>query len=129
MNNKLSSKQISKTGNFDSNLIPRQYILHLKASPMENKSVNPKLKRDQIVKEIDCSCSTLERHRNYINMLSLNEIPPKSHKRRQSTSHTNLDDNSNHEHDIKGPQVTSKDLQRLKLQTLLSTAEQIRKAK
>ena len=55
MNNTFPSEQISKRGNFDSNLILRQYKLYLMAKFMEIKSVNPKLRQDQIPKELGCS--------------------------------------------------------------------------
>ena len=43
-------------------------------------------------------------------MLSTYRIPSNSHKRRQMISDKNLDDNSNHEHDLKRHQITSNDL-------------------
>ena len=46
-------------------------------------------------------------------MLSPYRIPPNSHKRRQKTSNTNLDDDSNHKHDLETPQITSNHLKRL----------------
>ena len=51
MNNTFSLEQISKTGNFDSNLILRQYKLDLMASFLKMKCVKPKLKQNQITKE------------------------------------------------------------------------------
>ena len=47
-----SLEQTSKTSNLDSNLILRQYKLDLKAWFMEIKSINPKLRQDQIAKEL-----------------------------------------------------------------------------
>ena len=47
-------KQISKTGNLDSNLIQRQYNLGLMTMFMAIKSVNPKLGQDQMAKELSC---------------------------------------------------------------------------
>ena len=61
MNNTFSSKRISQTGNLDSNLITRQYKLDLMARFMEIKSINAKLRQDQIAKELGCSSSTLQR--------------------------------------------------------------------
>ena len=58
--NTFSLEQISKTGNFDSNLIPRQYKLDLMVRFMEIKSVNPKLRQDQIAKKLACSDSILQ---------------------------------------------------------------------
>ena len=44
------SKQISKRGNFDANLVLWQYKLDLMSWFMEPKSFNLKLKQDQITK-------------------------------------------------------------------------------
>ena len=44
MNNTFSLEQISKTDNFDSKLINRQYTLNLMGQFMEMKSDNPILK-------------------------------------------------------------------------------------
>ena len=68
---------------------------------MEIKSVYPKLRQDQIAKELGCSSSTLKRYRNNINMPSPDRIPPNSNKRRQKISNTTLDDNSKGENDLK----------------------------
>ena len=40
-------------------------------------------------------------------MLSFYRIPPITHKRKQKISNTNLDDNSNNEHELKSPKMTS----------------------
>ena len=69
MKNTFSLEQISKTGNFDSNLILHQYDLDLMASFMEIKSITRKSKQDQTKKEIRCSSSTLQRYRKDINMV------------------------------------------------------------
>ena len=76
---------------------------------MESKSVNPKLGQDQIAKELGCPSSTSQRYRHDINMLSPYRIPLNRHKRRQKILNTSFDDNSNREHDLKSPQMTSKD--------------------
>ena len=55
MNNTFSSQQIHHTGNLNSNLILRHYKRDLRAKFMEIKSVNPKLRKDQIAKELGCS--------------------------------------------------------------------------
>ena len=70
MNNSLSLQQISKTGNFDSNLTSRQYKLILLARFMPMKYENPKLKPFGIATQLGYSSSTLQRYRNDINMLS-----------------------------------------------------------
>ena len=48
MNNSFALQQISGTGNLDSNLISRQYKLHLMADFMRIKYENPKLKQNEI---------------------------------------------------------------------------------
>ena len=80
MNNTFSTQQISQTGYLDSNLILRQLKLDLIAKYLEIKSINPKLRQDQITKELGCSSSTLQRYRNDIKMLSLCRILPKNQK-------------------------------------------------
>ena len=69
---------------------------------MEIKSVNPKLKQDQITKELDCSSSTLQRYRNDKNALLSYKNPPNSQKRKQNFS--------NCKHDLERLQLTSNDL-------------------
>ena len=72
---------------------------------MEKKPVNPRLRQDQIAKELVCSSSTLQRYRLVTNMLSPYRIPPNSHKRRQRTS----------KEDFNRPHTTSNDPQRPQL--------------
>ena len=62
MKNTFSLHQISQTGNLDNILVLRQYKLDLMARFMKNKSVKPKLRQDQIAKELRCSSSTLQRY-------------------------------------------------------------------
>ena len=100
MKNNLSLEQISRTGYLDSNLILRQFKLNLLARSMEIKSVNPKIRQDQMAKELCCSSSTLQRYRHDINMLSPHRIPSNSHKRKQKITN----DDSNSEHDLKRTQ-------------------------
>ena len=62
---------------------------------VEIKSVNPRLRQDQIAKEIGCSSSTLQRYRKVVNLLSPHGIPPTlktNHTRKKKTSNTKLDD-------------------------------------
>ena len=68
MNNTFCLEQISKTGNLDSNLILRHYKLDLMARFMEIKFLNPKLRQDQVAKDLGSSSSTLQRYRIEINM-------------------------------------------------------------
>ena len=56
-----SPAQIFKMEKPDSNLILRQYKTDLMARYMKIKSTNPKLKQDQIAKELCFSVSTLKR--------------------------------------------------------------------
>ena len=95
--------------NLDYNLTLLRNKLDLMGRFMKIKSVNPKLKQDQIGKELDWSSSTLQRFRNDINMVSPYRIPPNIQK---NTSNTNLDYISNSEHDVKTLQTTSKNLKR-----------------
>ena len=65
-----SLKQISKTGDFDSNLILRQYRLDLMSRSLELKSINPKFRQNQIRKEFGCSSSIIRRYRIFMKMQS-----------------------------------------------------------
>ena len=56
-------KQISKTGDLNADFILRQYNLDKMAKFIEIKSINPKLKQSEIVKELKISSSTLQRYR------------------------------------------------------------------
>ena len=109
MNHTSSSEQISKTSSLDSNLILRQYKLDLMARFMEIKSVNPKLRQNQIAKELGCSGSILKRYRNDVNMLSPYRIPPNSHKRRQMISNEDPNRPQMNSNDFKRPQSTSEE--------------------
>ena len=61
MKNNFSLQQISRTGNLDSSLITRQSKHDLMARFLEIKSLNPKIRQDQIAKELACSRSFLQR--------------------------------------------------------------------
>ena len=61
MNNIFSLEQLSKTGNLDSILILRPYKLGLMGRFMEIKSLNPRLRQDQIAKQLGCSSGNLQR--------------------------------------------------------------------
>ena len=80
MNNSFSLQQIQKTINLDENLISRQFKLNLMADFMRVKYENPKLKQTERANQLCLSSSTLQRYRNYINMLSPYRINPKSTK-------------------------------------------------
>ena len=66
---------MSETGSLDVNLILRQYKLYSMGRLMEIKSDNPKLRQDQIAKEIGYSSSTLQRYRHDMNTFSPYKIP------------------------------------------------------
>ena len=70
MNNSFSLHQISKTGNLDFNSTSRQYTLNLMAEFRQIKFENPKMKQSELADQLSYSSSTLQRHRNVINMLS-----------------------------------------------------------
>ena len=104
MNNTFSIKKMSETGYLDSNVILRQYKLHLMARLMEIQCLNPRLGQDQIIKEIGCSSKTLQRYKSDIKMLSPNRIPANSNKRKQKISIR--------EQDFERSRLTSIDLER-----------------
>ena len=70
MNNSLSLQQISKTGNFDYNLIFRQNRLSSMGKYMQVKIENPQLKQSEIAKGLGCSSTFFKRYKNDINMVS-----------------------------------------------------------
>ena len=78
-------QHLSQRGSLDSNLILRHYDLDLMARFMRKKSMNPKVRQDQIAKKLGCSSSGLQRCRQDINMLSPFRIQSKSIKRKQRT--------------------------------------------
>ena len=111
MNNTCSLQQISRTSNLDANLISRQYKLNLMVDFMRVKNENAKLKQSEIANQLGLSSSTLQRYRNYINMLSPYRINPNNTiKRTKKASNTKFDNNSHQEPDVKRPQKTSIDL-------------------
>ena len=117
MNNSFSLNQIQKTSNLDANLISRQYKLNLMCDFMRLKYDNPKLKQSEIASRLGYSSSTLQRYRNDINMISPYRINPNNtNKQTKKVKNTNFGNNSHHEHDLKRPQMTSKNLNRLKKQ-------------
>ena len=52
--------------------------------------MGPKMKPDEIPKEIGCFSSTLQRHRNDINMLAPYRKPPDSQKRKNRLQVVNM---------------------------------------
>ena len=65
-----SLNEINKTANMDPNLITKHYKLKLMKDFMNIKYLNPKLKQSEIASQLNMSPSTIQRHRNDINMLS-----------------------------------------------------------
>ena len=99
-----SLNEIFKTANMDPNLITRHYRLKLMNDFMNVKYQNPKMKQSEIASQLDMSASTIQRHRNEINMLSPYRTNPNNVKKRSKK--VKIDDNG----DLKRPQMTSNDL-------------------
>ena len=99
-----SLSEINKTANMDPNLITKHYKLKLMNDFMNIKYQNPKLKQSQIASQLDMSPSTIQRHRNDINMLPPYRINPNNVKKRPKKA--KIDDNG----DLKRLQMTSNDL-------------------
>ena len=99
-----SLNEIIKTSNMDPNLITKHYQLKLMNDFMNIKYQNPKSKQSEIASQSDMSPSTVQRHRNDINMLAPYRINPNNVKKRPKK--TKIDDNR----DLKRPQMTSNDL-------------------
>ena len=119
MNNSFSLQQISRTSNLDSNLIPRQYKLNLMADFMRVKYENIKMKQSEIANQLGYSTSILQRHRNYMNMLSPYGIQSNNtNKQRKKTSNSKSNNDLHRDPDLKRPQMTSKDLSRLQAKML-----------
>ena len=69
------------------------------------------MKQSEIANQLGYSTSTLQGYRNHINMFSsYRNHPNTTSKRSKKVSNTNLDNNSNREHDLKRRQLTSIDL-------------------
>ena len=99
-----SLSEINKTANMDPNLITRHYKLKLMNDFMNIKYLNPKLKQAEIASHLDMSASTVQRHRNELNMISPYKINPNNVKKRPKKA--KIDDNG----DLKRPQMNSNDL-------------------
>ena len=108
-----SLNEINKTANMDPNLLTRHYKLKLMNDFMYIKYQNPQMKQSDIANHLNMSCSTLQRYRNDINMLSPYRINPNNNKKRPKKSlNTDFDNKSQHEVDVKRLQMTSNDLKR-----------------
>ena len=100
MNNTPSLNEINKTANMDPNLLTRHYKLKLMNDFMHIKYQNPRMKQSDIADHLNMSSSTLQRHRNDINVLSPYRISPNNVKKRPKKA--KIDDNG----DLKRPQMT-----------------------
>ena len=113
MNNTPSLNEITETAYMDPNLLTRHYKLKLMNDFMHIKYQNPKIKQSQMTDQLNLSSSTLQRYRNDTNMLSPYKINPNNNKKRPKKSlNTDFDNNSQHEADVKRPQMTSNDLKK-----------------
>ena len=126
MNNSFSLQQIGGTGNFDPNLISRQYKLDLMSEFMRIKFEYPKMKESEIANQIRHSSSTIQRYRNHMNMLAPYRLQPKNtNKRTKKPLKTNFEKNTHREHDFKRPQKTSNDLKSTSNETVKIKKKQI----
>ena len=108
MNNIPSLSEIKKTANMNPNLLTRHYKLKLINEFMQIKYQNPKMKQSDIANQLNLSSSTIQRYRNFINMLSPYRINTNNTKKRSKKAlNTDFDNNSHHEADVK---MTSNDL-------------------
>ena len=103
MNNTPSLNEINKSAKMDPNLLTRHYKLKIMNEFMNIKYLNPRLKQSEIASQLDMSASTIQRHRNDINMFSPYRINPNNVKKRPRKAKT--DDNG----DLKRLQMTSND--------------------
>ena len=99
-----SLNEIKKTAKMDPNLITKHYKLKLMNDFMNIKYLNPKLKQSEIASQLNMSPSTIQRHRNDINLLSPYKINPNNVKKRSKKA--KIDDNG----DLKRLQMTLNDL-------------------
>ena len=111
MNNTPSLNEINKTANMDPNLLSRHYKLKPMNDFMHIKYQNPKMKQSQIADHLNMSCSTLQRYRIDINMLSPYRISPNNVKKRPKKA--KIDDIG----DLKRPQMTSNDVKTISNET------------
>ena len=99
-----SLNEINKTANMGPNLITKHYKLKLMNDFMNIKYQNPKLKQSELASQLNMSPSTIQRHRNDINMFSPYRINPNNVKKRPKKA--KIGDNG----DLKRVQMTSNDL-------------------
>ena len=99
-----SLSEINKISNMNPTLITKLYKLKLKNDFMNIKYQSPKMTQSEISNQLGMSSSSLQRHRNDINMLSPYRINPNNVKKQQKKTKINNND------DLKRPQMTSNDL-------------------
>ena len=104
MNNTPSLNDINKNSTMDTNMLTKYYKLKLMNDFMNIKYQNSKMTQSEISSQLNMSPSTIQRYRNYINILSPYRISPKNVKKQQKK--VKIDNNG----DLKRPQMTSNDL-------------------
>ena len=67
------------------------------------------MKQSEISSQLNYSTSTLQRHKNDINVLPPYLIQPNNTNKRKKASNTNIENNSHRENDLSRPQMTSND--------------------
>ena len=104
MNNTPSLNEINKNSTMDPNMLTKYYKLKLMNDFMNIKYQNLKMTQSEKASRLDMSPSSIQRHRNDINMLSPYRINSNHVKKRPKKA--KIDDNG----DLKRPQMTSNDL-------------------
>ena len=104
MVNTPSLNEINKNSTMDPNMLTKYYKLKLMNDFMNIKYQNPKMTQSQISSQLNMSLSTLQRHRNDINMISPYRNSPNNVKKRPKKA--KIDDIG----DLKRPQMTSNDV-------------------
>ena len=99
-----SLNEINKNSAMDPNMLTNYYKLKLMNDSMKIKYKNPKMTQLEISSQLNMSPSTIQRYRNYINMLSPYRINPNNVKKQRKKMKINDND------DLKRPQMTSNDL-------------------
>ena len=104
MFNTPSLNEINKNSTMDPNMLTKYYKLKLMNDFMNIKYQNPKMTQSQISSQLNMSPSTIQRHRNDINMISPYRNSPNNVKKRPKKA--KIDDIG----DLKRPQMTSTDV-------------------
>ena len=104
MNNTPSLNETNKNSTMDPNMLTKYFKFKLMNDFMNIKYQNPKMTQLEISSQLNMSPSTIQRHRNDINMISPYRINSKNVKKQQKK--TKIDNNG----DLRRPQLTSNDL-------------------